>query len=75
MPDPVDASTRELLQWIAREPRTYGEAMEAWRSNCPRHPVWDDACMDGLVEVLDEGPTMNDGAVVLTDLGRRLLAG
>lgn len=33
----------EMLQWIAARPRTYQETMEAWRSSCPRHPVWKDA--------------------------------
>ena len=42
---------RELLDWIARRERTYAEAMEAWRSNCPRHPVWEDALAEGLVQV------------------------
>jgi hypothetical protein len=27
--------------------------MEAWRSNCPRHSIWEDACIDGLVEVIE----------------------
>jgi hypothetical protein len=64
--------TLELLTWIASRPRTYAETMEAWRSNCPRHPVWDDACIDGLVEVVDRG----DGStVVLTARGRAALDG
>jgi hypothetical protein len=31
----VSAPTLELLAWIAARPRTYAEAMEAWRSDCP----------------------------------------
>jgi hypothetical protein len=58
--------TLELLSWIAARPRTYEETMEAWRSNCPRHPVWEDASIDGLVEVVE-------GRVSLTDRGRVLL--
>jgi hypothetical protein len=57
---------RELLVWIGDRPRTYADTIEAWRSNCPRHPVLDDAFTDGLVRV--EG-----GVVVLTEGGRRLL--
>jgi hypothetical protein len=57
---------RELLVWIGDRPRTYDDTIEAWRSNCPRHPVLDDAFTDGLVRV--EG-----GVVVLTEGGRRLL--
>ncbi len=59
----------ELLTWIASRPRTYPEAMEAWRSNCPRHPVWDDAVNDGLIMV--EG---RERRVTLTPKGRALLA-
>ena len=57
---------RELLVWVGEKPRSYDETIEAWRSNCPRHPVLDDAFTDGLVRV--EG-----GGVVLTDRARALL--
>jgi len=61
----------ELLTWISVRPRTYPEAIDAWRSNCPRHSVWDDALTDGLVRVArDDGPARR---VVLTSEGRRLL--
>jgi hypothetical protein len=62
------APTLELLAWIAARPRTYAEAMEAWRSNCPRLSVWDDACSDGLV-------VANGAGVALTARGRALLEG
>jgi hypothetical protein len=58
--------TLELLTWISARPRTYADAIEAWRSNCPRHSVWDDACSDGLV-------TANGSGVALTALGRAVL--
>jgi hypothetical protein len=32
----------ELLSWVAREPRTYSDAIEVWRTNCPQHAVWED---------------------------------
>src|SRR5262245_30921641 len=32
----ADPLTLELLRWIDSRPRTYAEAMEAWRSTCPR---------------------------------------
>jgi hypothetical protein len=53
---------REFLDWVGDRPRTYDEAIEAWKSSCPRHPVLDDAFTDGLVE-------MRGGLVVLTDAG------
>ena len=55
---------RELLAWVAAAPRTYAETIEAWRSNCPRHAVLDDAFTDGLISVVGK-------SVVLTDVGRQ----
>ena len=43
----VDAPTLELLEWVAASMRTYDDVREAWRSNCPRYAVWDDAVTDG----------------------------
>ena len=54
-------SVLELLDWVDARPRTYSEAMEAWTSNCPRHPAWDDALSDGLIQVVD-GQVQPDGA-------------
>jgi len=62
---------RELLIWVSERPRTYEETMEAWRSSCPRHPVWEDACVEGLVEVAGGGT--EPSRVALTPLGRAAL--
>jgi hypothetical protein len=67
--------TLEFLAWIASRPRTYAEAIEAWRSNCPRHSIWDDALTDGLVKVVRGGATGNQSEVSLTALGRATLDG
>jgi hypothetical protein len=67
------APTLELLSWLAARPRTYREAIEAWRSNCPRLSVWDDACAAGLVRVVRNGTPMDEAEVVLTERGRALL--
>jgi len=40
----------DLVEWIGRRERTYHETMEAWRTSCPRLPVWEDATERGLVE-------------------------
>ena len=48
---PERALTLQMLDWIAVRPRTYGEAMEAWRSTCPRLTIWEDALAAGLVAV------------------------
>ena len=63
--------TLELLSWISREPRSYPEAIEVWRTNCPQHSVWEDALGDGLVEVVRNGAT---SAVKLTPEGAEALA-
>jgi hypothetical protein len=63
----------EFLSWIASRPRTYAEAMDAWRSHCPRHPVWDDALNDGLIEVGGRGGPGQPSIVALTPKGRALL--
>jgi hypothetical protein len=54
-------------------PRTYGDAMQAWRSSCPRLTVWEDALHHGLITVTSTG-TFGQGTVVLTPLGRQALA-
>ncbi|HXB69847.1 MAG TPA: hypothetical protein VNY05_16460 [Candidatus Acidoferrales bacterium] len=64
---------RELLMWVSERPRTYEETMQAWRSHCPRHTIWEDACIDGLVEVVDGGGEMTASGVVLTARGRSVL--
>jgi hypothetical protein len=67
-----DALTLEFLQWLAGSARSYGETMEAWRTNCPRMPVWEDAVRAGLV-ALEGGGTMRERKVALTQAGRSLL--
>ena len=41
--DAVDALILDLLEWVGPAPRPYAEVMEAWRTSCPRLPVWEDA--------------------------------
>ena len=50
MSETVDALLCEMLTWLAREARAYAEVMEAWRTSCPRLPVWEDATARGFVE-------------------------
>jgi hypothetical protein len=65
------APMREFLVWVARCPRTYAEAMEAWASHCPRFTIWEDALAAGLVEIDDRRDLSTDQAPVrLTRLGR-----
>ena len=39
----------DLLCWVAAGERSYTEVMDAWRTSCPRLPVWEDANDRGLV--------------------------
>jgi hypothetical protein len=39
----------DLLEWIVEHDRSYEEVMDAWRTSCPRLPVWEDANDRGLV--------------------------
>jgi hypothetical protein len=50
MSDTVENLILDLVEWVGRKPRTYQETMEAWRTSCPRLPVWEDATDRGLVE-------------------------
>ena len=74
MSEPVDLLTLEFLRWISARPRTYAEAMEAWRSTCPRHTVWEDAIIGGLIQI-EPGEALRRSAVTLTPRGMALLDG
>jgi len=64
----------QLLTWIAARPRRYGETMEAWRTSCPRLPVWEDAVEAGLVEIVAGSESgMRACEVRLTAAGRAQL--
>jgi hypothetical protein len=49
MSDPVEALILDLLEWIGPQPRPYAEVIEAWRTSCPRLPVWEEATARGLL--------------------------
>jgi hypothetical protein len=50
MPDPVDALILDLLEWIGPDSRPYSEVIEAWRTSCPRLPVWEEANERGFID-------------------------
>jgi hypothetical protein len=50
MSDIVDTLILDLLEWIGPGARPYDEVMEAWRTSCPRLPVWEEANRRRLVE-------------------------
>jgi hypothetical protein len=57
----------DLLEWIAKSPRTYEEVMEGWRTSCPRLPVWEECTDRRLVARRGRG-------VELTERGRSFLS-
>jgi hypothetical protein len=47
--DAVESLVLDLLEWVGKAERSYDEVMDAWRTSCPRFPVWEDANDRGLV--------------------------
>jgi len=73
---PAELLIQQFLEWVAARPRCYADVMEAWRTSCPRLPVWEAAVDGGLVRIESfPGAAMGDCAVVLTARGREALAG
>ena len=64
----------EFLTWVADRRRTYDEAMEVWQSHCPRQTIWEDAIIDGLIQI-EENHSAHSSDVVLTPQGRAFLNG
>jgi D-3-phosphoglycerate dehydrogenase len=50
MADPVEALILDLLEWIGPKSRPYSEVIAAWRTSCPRLPVWEEANERGFVD-------------------------
>jgi D-3-phosphoglycerate dehydrogenase len=49
MSQTVDVLILDLLEWLGPGSRPYTETMEAWRTSCPRLPVWEDATDRGFI--------------------------
>jgi D-3-phosphoglycerate dehydrogenase len=73
MSDPVEPLLADMVGWIAREERPYLEVMDAWRTSCPRLPVWEEANARGLV-ARSRG-AKGEWLVGITDQGRAFLKG
>jgi hypothetical protein len=50
MTDTIDNLILDLLEWLGPSPRPYSEVLDAWRTSCPRLPVWEEANDRGYVE-------------------------
>jgi hypothetical protein len=71
MTDTVQPLVLDLLEWIGSGERPYAEVMDAWRTSCPRLPVWETANEQGL---LTRSHVNGAGAMVrVSDKGRRYL--
>ena len=80
MENAVDALILDLLEWVGSRERTYREVLEAWRTSCPRLPVWEDATDRGLVrrERADSGSIVtvtSKGLALLKQSGRQSVGG
>lgn len=71
MPDAVvEALIIDLLTWLSERDRSYQEVMDAWRTSCPKLPVWEDANERGLIVREDLNGTC---MIRITPSGRALL--
>ena len=50
MADPLDPLILDLLEWVGPEARPYADVIEAWRTSCPRLPVWEEANARGFLD-------------------------
>jgi hypothetical protein len=69
MSNAQDALTAQMLEWIATGQHTYNEVLETWKTSCPRLSVWEDACIEGLVDCA----AVQGGTVFVTEKGRHFL--
>jgi hypothetical protein len=71
MSNNVDDLILDLLEWLGPNPRSYVEVIDAWRTSCPKLPVWEEANDRGYVE---RSPLVGEGLVVsVTDEGAEQL--
>jgi D-3-phosphoglycerate dehydrogenase len=70
MSDAVDALILDLLEYVASGEKDYVEVMDAWRTSCPRLPVWEEANDRELVTRAKSG---SRAIVAITASGRALL--
>jgi hypothetical protein len=71
MGNDLDPLILDMIEWIAREPRTYVDLIDAWRTSCPRLTVWEDAVDRG--HVTRERSSSGVNCVVVSDTGMALL--
>jgi hypothetical protein len=76
MADVIDPLVLDLVEWVAKAPRTHHDVMETWRTSCPRLTVWEEAVDRGYVArawVAGRGAMVTltpQGAAFLSEKGR-----
>jgi hypothetical protein len=68
--DTIESLILDLLEWVKQKERTYDETMGAWRTSCPRLPVWEESNDRGLLEAASAN---GRSTVRLTPAGLALL--
>jgi hypothetical protein len=62
-----DALLFDLVEWLAKESRSYAQTMAAWSTYCPCLTIWEDAVDRGFVFAGEAG------RVTVTEAGRKFL--
>jgi hypothetical protein len=67
MTDNLENLVLDLLEWLGPTPRPYPEVLDAWRTSCPRLPIWEEANDRGFIE---RPPAQGRGQLVsVSDVG------
>lgn len=80
MIDTVEPLILDLLESLASGPRPYPEVLDAWRTSCPRLPVWEEANSRGLLDITHVPGTVaqvglsGKGRATLRAAGRQVAA-
>lgn len=71
--DPVEPLILDLLEDLRAGAKPVSAVLEAWRTSCPRLPVWEEAVDRGLLERYRDAGTPGEW-VRLSPAGRAWLA-
>lgn len=71
MTDAPEALILDLVEWVAAAPRSYADAIDRWRTSCPRLTVWEDAHDNRLVRRVNVNGS--GAAIVTTAAGEAFL--
>jgi hypothetical protein len=67
MDEVVENLILDLLEWMSPNPRAYAEVLEAWRTSCPRLPVWEEANDRGFIA---RSRAPGRGLITVSEAGR-----